>query len=262
MDFLKQHYEKILLSVILLGLALAAAWLIMAIEEAKKSIEVTVEGAGVAHPPKPADTSTNEIALAKAKSPPPLTITDGSDLLNPMTWKQRPDGTLIKFSTKSDAEALKLVKTEPLNYILAFDHKADGEAYYLAETREGTHKLPAPKIQRYAKPNVTNGVFVIRQARGADENTELSIELLDSKLFRGTNDFVVISKEKTYNYVEGYSADLKNDLDGKMFRDLRVGTNVVLGGEAYKIIAIDPNEVRVLAPNQKPITIRSNSGRP
>ena len=260
MDFLKQHYEKILLSVILLGLAVAAAWLLMAIEEAKRNLVTTVSIEP--RPAKPLDLQTNELALQAVQNPPGLKITDGTDLFNPMTWRQRPDGSIMRIASASEAEALKILKIEPLDFILSFDRKADGDAYYLGVVREANHRLPAPKLQRYAKLNVTNDVFVIRQVKGpAEDPAELVVELTDSRLYPNAKNVISIAKDKPYQHVEGYSVDLKNDVDGKIFRDQRVGTNVVLSSDSYKIIAINQNEVRVQAnSNQKPTTIRRNGG--
>ena len=69
MQFLKKHYEKILLSVVLLGLAAASAALPLMVSQARDQIETTV-GSVVGSKPKPwiaLDLGTNQKSFTASK---------------------------------------------------------------------------------------------------------------------------------------------------------------------------------------------------
>ena len=48
-----------------------------------------------------------------------------------------------------------------------------------------------------------------------------------------------------------YETDLKYNIDNKAFNKQKVNAVVNVGGEAYKIVAINPNEVVMSAANDK-----------
>src|SRR5687768_16310519 len=117
MEFLKNHYEKIVLSVTLLALAATAAWLFAA----NRSAQATISDVEATLPqPKgipPLDISNYQTNLAKAKNPPSLTLGEGHNLFNPVTWKYKPDGSLLKVESGNEEGpgALRILKIQPLN---------------------------------------------------------------------------------------------------------------------------------------------------
>src|ERR1700704_3793621 len=107
MDFLKKisaacrlHYEKIVLTLVLLGLAGAVVYLNNTKAEEEKKIKdfLTDVGRKSPTPVKPADTSANEAALKLIASPPGLNFSLPHHLCNPVRWQRRPppDNDLIK----------------------------------------------------------------------------------------------------------------------------------------------------------------------
>ena len=71
MEFLKNNYEKVILSVVLLGLAVAAVLLLTWVGNEKRALE-EIEGQIIQTPPKPLkpiDLSTNEMALQRLLNP-------------------------------------------------------------------------------------------------------------------------------------------------------------------------------------------------
>src|SRR5581483_314480 len=96
MEFLKKHYEKILLSVVLLGLGGAALWLPGAIDEAKQQLEVQIEQKVQNHPVTDLDLSQPKAALERLKNPAPVVLSGEHNLFNPVTWKYRRDGSIFK----------------------------------------------------------------------------------------------------------------------------------------------------------------------
>jgi hypothetical protein len=75
-----------------------------------------------------------------------------------------------------------------------------------------------------------------------------------------TGERAVIGPDKPFQRVEGYSADLKYNLEsGKSWHALRVGAPLSFGGEQYKIVAMTQTNVQVLAEsNKKKTTITFN----
>src|ERR1051325_8757715 len=107
MDFVKKHYEKVLLSIVLLGLAGAAAalpWQVSherdRLEEIRRNLTVKVK----AKPFRPLDDwlSTNKTALARLETPLNLALSGSHNLFNPVQWKKMPDGRLIVMRTGSE----------------------------------------------------------------------------------------------------------------------------------------------------------------
>src|SRR6478609_1882823 len=96
MEFLKKHYEKILLSLVLLCLAVAAAWLPTKIRQEKEELQKTIFNLPKPRELQPVDLSTNESALKRLQNPPTVELSGAHNLFNPVTWKVKADGSFIK----------------------------------------------------------------------------------------------------------------------------------------------------------------------
>ena len=101
MEFLKNNYEKVILSVVLIGLAIAAVFLLTSVDSEKRSLEEIESGIIATRPKglKPVDLSTNETALQRLLKPPSLRLVGEHNLFNPVTWKKMPDGRLLALRT-------------------------------------------------------------------------------------------------------------------------------------------------------------------
>jgi hypothetical protein len=91
MEFLKKHYEKMVLCVILLGLAGAAVWMRSAIQNVKQQLQDVV----VTTPPKtapltPIDLSADQKSLEQITNPPLVVLSGDHNLFNPVTWNAKP----------------------------------------------------------------------------------------------------------------------------------------------------------------------------
>jgi hypothetical protein len=264
MQFLKRHYEKILLSVVLLALAGAAAWLPMAIGKARESLAAITGTLPGPKEIKPVDVTPYEGALQRLKNPPTVNFAGAHNLFNPVTWKQKSDGSLLKIQSGNEEgpAAVKITRIFPLHLIFSFE-RVSGTGYYI-----GVHDEAVPgsrKAQRLVSlnaktpfgPDAKTQFFAVREAKGpAEDPTELILELGD------TNEKVSVTKEKPFKRVQGYAADMKYDVEGRTFNDVRVGSNIVLGGEAYKVVAISSNEVRVSSVSTTKQTTLTWSGVP
>lgn len=267
MDFIKKiteacrhHYEKLLLLLVLLGLAGAVIYLYQTKAAEEEKIQEFLKGVRnkPPSPVKPIDTSANESALKLLASPPSLNFSLPHHLFNPVRWQRRPppdDHDLIKMVTGQEVGWPKMVvsKITPLNFIIDLERVPSPGSYYIGVTHEGAEK-PAfrKKQQKFATKNSPkNDAFTLKDIVGPPEDpTELVLELPD-----GTK--VSISKDKPYTQVEGYEAELKYTIDGKTFPNLRVNSHLRFQGEEYIVVAITPTEVVVSArSNDKKYTVR------
>lgn len=237
MEFLKKHYEKILLSVVLLGLAAAAAWLPAAIREAQSELEVADPGGQASTKPMAAiDLAAAKAAMERVKNPTVVVLSGEHNLFNPVTWKRT--ATNEYKVLKEGPAALNVKSIRPLYTVIAYD-KVAGAGYYL-NIQQQSKKRPSV----YTKTNevTKSGLFILRAVKGAPEDpSELILEIPD------LDQPVSISKNKPFQRIDGYAADLRYDPDKKNFDDVRANQTISFGGESYKIIAITNNAVTVSA---------------
>jgi hypothetical protein len=256
MQFLKTHYEKILLSLVLLGLAGAAVWLPFAIDQAKKDLAVLTNALPPKKDLKPIDLVTNMAMLEKFKNPVLLEMGAPHLVFNPVIWKQNTvDGRLTKIESSNPADVLKITKTTPLNLIIALEKVSvtgTNIGYMFAVTNQAIRKFPAMKESFYTKPRDKNKYFTLKGIQGAPENPDsLLLELNDGK------QQITVGKAKPFELLQGFAADLVYPIENKPFVDVRVGNSLTFGGDKYKVIAISSNEVRVQADsNDKQTTIK------
>jgi len=87
-----------------------------------------------------------------------------------------------------------------------------------------------------------------------DDPTELVVKLKDS------GDSAVIKKDKPFERIDGYSADLHHPLESRPWLGRRVGSSLSFNGEDYTIVGINQNEIVLSAKsNGKKWTIKTNT---
>jgi hypothetical protein len=264
----KQHYEKLLLIVALLVLAIAVAYLYMENQKQKERIKeffTDVKRTKVS-PVQPANLTNFNSVLATLQNPPRLDFGRPHYLLNPVKWKETPQGDLYKEEkgTESGIDLLEIVSITPLNFTIAFERKA-GPGFWINITNEVITGGPGRRIAQFATLNATNTkVFILRDIKGPPapedpaqeeewvKQIELVLELKES------GERVSISKEKPFMRAEAYQADLRYPLENKTFLKQRVGAQLSFGGEEYRISAINQNEIILLEGNDKKHTKRYN----
>src|SRR5581483_11702271 len=232
MEFLKKHYEKILLSVVLLGLGGAALWLPGAIDEAKQQLEVQIEQKVQNHPVTDLDLSQPKAALERLKNPAPVVLSGEHNLFNPVTWKYRRDGSIFKILVEGP-EALVVSNIHALYTSISYD-RPSGSGYYF-----GLQVHSAKKGEVYIKVGDSNKKaipFKLTGIQGAPEAPDsFDIELTD------TQENVKVSKAQPFQRVDGYSVDLIYPPDNQTMNNKHVNEYITFGGEGYKIIYITNN---------------------
>jgi hypothetical protein len=243
MDFLKKHYEKLILSIVLLGLAGAVAALPMKVGQEKEKEEQRKQaliGAPV-KPFAPVDLSTNKAVLEKVKNPIKFEISGKHNLFNPVPWEKRPNGELVKLKVGNETgiDALKVVQTRPLQMIIKLDDVSTSDTnnikYTITVIRE-TDKQP--KNARALAKGAPSNIGSIKDVIGPpDAPTALIFRLPDGRE-------VTVSKDKPYTEIIGYSADLLYPYTNWSKKDARKDDVLPpLGNDTYKIVAIEKDEV-------------------
>lgn len=259
MDFVKKHYEKVILSIVLLGLVGALVFLPFIISADKQQVEDMITS--LINPPvKPLpdlDLSHEDAAARRIHSDYILDLETTNKLFNPVEWQKTPDGNLIPIrnSDMIGVGAVVVTKISPLYLIVSLQSVMTNElgARYAVgiERQAAATRAQQHRVERYVSvDDRKKDMFTLEDVKGAPENPdELDLKLTD------TGEAVAITRTKPYQRVDGYTADLKYDPEKKTFLNRRVGSVLSFAGDDYTIVDIKPDEVILSAQsNQKRTT--------
>jgi hypothetical protein len=261
MDFLKKHYEKVLLGVVLLGLAVAVVFLLLKIPSEKQKLE-DMRSQLLQPKVKPLpnlDLALPDDMLKRMATPAKIDFSAPHKLFNPMPWQKAVDGRLLRADTTNvGPNAVTITKLTPLYLKLTLDSITvlDTSTRYVI----GIEKEAAPnprernKTQKYCSLNTKNETFTLRAVKAAPDdptNVTVVLELND------TRQRVEVAKDQPFRRIDGYMVDLKYAPENKTWTARRVGAALNLNGEDYNIVAITENEVVLSAKsNQKKWTVK------
>jgi hypothetical protein len=266
MEILKKHYEKVLLGVVLLGLAAAVAFLPFKIASEKQKLGDLVNTLSNpnAKPLTNQDLAGPEKLLKQMAVPARVDFSVPNRLFNPMQWQKAADGHLIKADASNiGPNALSITNRKDLCLIITLDDVTVTDAggrYRIGVKKEASSNAKEwAKTQKYCKLGDKNDTFVVRDVKAAPDNpanVTLTLELND------TGERIKVSKEKSFKRIDGYTVDVKYPPENKTFPPARrVGTTLSFNGEDYKIVAITENEVVLLAKsNEKKWTVKYGAG--
>jgi hypothetical protein len=260
MDFVKKHYEKIILSVVLMGVVgflVFLPFVISSDQQRQKEMGDAVISPKVT-PLPPLDLTQQTNALERLMSPANFDFSTTNKLFNPVVWKKAANGDLIKITSGNEigAGAAVVTKITPLYLVITLDQVITNElgARYVVGIENQAAPFPAMrhKRQHYISMGEKNDAFSLAGVKGAPENPDqLILKLAD------TGETAVIAPGKPFQRADAYAADLKYDPEKKNFLGRRVGAAISFGGEDYIVVAIDADEVILSAQsNQKKTTLR------
>jgi len=264
MDFLKKHYEKIILGVVLLGLAVAVVFIPFKVGSERNQLEEKRKSliARKVAPLTNIDLAMPEAALKRVGVPVVLNFSTGHRLFNPMPWQKGASGNLIKYDdTHIGPKAVTITKLTPLHLIITLDKVTttdSGVRYTIGVQKEAAIQVSQRKTKEfYCKANDKNEIFALRKIDGPPENpTKLTLELND------TGETAIITPDQPFRRIDGYMADLKYAPENKTWAGKRVGSPPLqFAGEEYNVVAVSQTEVVLSAKsNQKKWPIQYNSG--
>jgi hypothetical protein len=247
MDFLKKHYEKVLLGIMLAGLIGGLVFMLFFIQSDRQGMmekSQTVLNPNVKDLTN-LDTTVMDAATARLRQPYELDLETTNKLFNSMEWQKALDGTLILAAKKTGLQVAVVTNIAPLytiisldpvqmndvatNYVVVIEHQA---ATTLAKRRPTRHYL-----SKGEKPSPSDPVALKEVNGPADNPTSLVLTLTDS------GDLITVSKENPYRKVDAYSADFVYAPERKVFHAKRAGDKVSFGGVDYLVVDVNQNEL-------------------
>jgi hypothetical protein len=255
MQFLKAHYEKIILSVVLLGLAAVAALMPMRVQQ-ERDRQAQREGE-ITNPKvkeyQPIDLSSNAAVLARLEQPPRLKLDGEHNTFNPVVWQKTPDGGMHKLK-ELGPNAIEVLEIRPLHLSLTYDEIAGTptEVRYRLSYLNEAQQRSGRATPRDAGVGEKNNMFTIQEVTG-DTNNPTSLKVVLNGV--GDREPVTIAPGKPYERVVGFTADLSYPPGNKTWKNQRVKDEISIGGETYNIVAITQNEVVLSAKSNKKPTV-------
>lgn len=260
MEFVKKHYEKIILCAVLLGVVGFLVFLPFVIshdQEEQKAMADTITKPRVAALP-PLDLTPQNNASERLGVAANYDFSTTNKVFNPVEWKKAASGDLIKVKTGNEiVEAVVVTKITPLYFVVTLDQvttNLTGARYVIGLERQGAANTALRrKQQRFVSmDDKKKDAFTLVDVKGTPENpSEVILKLTEDS---GT---ITFSKEKPYRRVDAYAADLKYDPEKKTFAGRRIGSSISVGGQDYIVVAIDADEVILSAQsNQKRTTLK------
>jgi len=244
MQFLKKHFEKIILSAVLAGLGAAAFWLSVAVKDARESLTSGFVDPPTARPLPGVESNLAvlRVALQKLTDAPPITLSGDHNVFNPVTWRRASDGKLFKM-TRSGVEALEVTKIAPLYFTISLLSKV-GEGYKLtAQPPKGPKVMSQFARPHEPKPTPLKPYTIVGTNAPPENPTLLAVQLLIPE----TKETVTVTTNTPYKRVVGFVADLKYSGSDttNVFTNRSVDDALQFSGESFKIIAIASNAVTV-----------------
>jgi hypothetical protein len=245
MDFIKKHYEKIILALVLLGLAGAAAYLPFLVSSIRVELEESIR------PTKPKEFQSKDLSekialLNRAKNPKSAIVAGPEhNTFNPVGWLDN-NGTLVKdrFYGRKGPNALKIIQTNPLYLRIAFNAdkeiKEENPRYSFAVTREAAEKKSERrKVTRFARLRDKNDIFILKEVKGNPlKPYGFVLELLES------NQAITVEALQPFTEVTGFKADLEYPAaKPRKFTSQRKGDKISIEKRNYKVVFVSETEV-------------------
>ncbi|HYE31431.1 MAG TPA: hypothetical protein VEH27_08390 [Methylomirabilota bacterium] len=259
MDFLKKHYEKIILSLVLLGGAAAAALMPMQLSEERGRLEEQRQqwfGDRV-NKFQPTDLSTNALVVKRAQTNNDVQLALQHNVFNPVRWLRRPDGGVMKVSTGDEigAQAVTVSNIQPLRFVIAYERAIGDPVRYEISVLNELEK-PAPDKRLLAKGQTSRfgreNEIQVRDVQGPDPANPVALQVLLNK----ERDPITISAQKPYERIVGFAADLVYEPTKTPRKGVRKGDKLTFGDETYNIVAINEREVVLSASSNQKQTVR------
>ena len=244
MQFLKKHYEKILLGVVLAGLIGVLVFMLFYIAADKQSMERQAQDVLAPHVKAlpDLDLTTNSDAITRLQAPFVLDFETGNKVFNPFEWVKTSDNALVRKDIKTGPQVAVVTNIAPLYLVLTLDLVAtngtDVRYVFGVEKQSAALATKRRKQQHYASKGDKNDTFMLVDVKGAAENPDAFVlKLLD------TGEIITLLPGKPFRRVDAYMADFRYDPEKRVFRGRRMGDKVSFGGTDYLVVEVSQNEL-------------------
>ena len=278
MEFLKNHYEKILLSLVLIGLAGAAVMLaIQALETRTQMSDLSVLKPNVKKAPDADNLGSYSNALRNAKAPQRVDFDGAHKIFNPeKVLRNQLTGVLIP-NGEVGPKNLQIKQIRPLRLVVRAESKTIvGRKrlylHYLAEFEQGSmgmrwNKRTISKVG--SKIYMVGPLSKMKQMMFTvndigDQADEISVDL-DLTIGGGLPVPIQLRGTNAWEREMEYSIDLHYPPESRDFLNVRANTALfpAFGGDTNFVIQITSNAVTLRSmSNQKRITLRWKDEEP
>ena len=250
MEFLRKHYEKVILSVILALLAIALALLPGRIESIRTQLQEHRDSLIKSAKNYPPINMTEFLAaLSGITNYPVIKLSGEHNLFAPVLWLIDANGQIVKVVSEKQVgpEALKITKITPLYFIISLERvsgSSSSSSYMIGITDESAIR-PADRKTRTRYVSLTSRkteFFKLDEVKGDPANPDaLVLELTNEEKK------IEISKDKPYKEVRTYVADMRYDMENAVFTNKRTNDVITFAGDDYRIEDIRPDGVVLLS---------------
>lgn len=237
--FVKKHYEKIVLAVVLVGLVVAVALLPIMIASEQEQIEQR-RNEITRIPPKPLtnlDLGAAWDLLERTKTPiTPVFSDERHNLFSPVRWSKTPDGKWVKMTKAAEGpDLIEIVKVTPLYLSVTLESVSQATTNYLIKVVKETAESPSKRsVSRYLAVGEKTDFVTLREVKGPLEKpTELVIEINE------TGEIVTITPERGFKRIDGYAVDLRYGPSGRVWSNRRKGDTIAFAGDVFTITSIN-----------------------
>lgn len=267
MDFLKKHYEKAVLSLVLLALAVVAVLLFVEVGTFKTNLDDQLKNrTGVKKKElRPVDLTGNQAVLKRLSSSIDVPLGGDHPTFTATRWKKMANGGVAPDNSRANQGPAGIANaiTTPLYLTVDFSKVAGtpdspryefviGREFEKQTSKRGNSTLSVKVSEGLRLTGQKSDLFRLLEVKGNTmEPSELSIQLTAG------NDRVTVSPKRPYRQIMGYAAQFVYGTEKRVFRNVRVDDTLPLSGVNYKVVAITEGEIVISAPNQVRSTIKA-----
>ena len=209
MQFIKKHYDKVILSAVLVVLLVVAVLLPLDVSSFESELqEIRQSTAGAPPIPfAPTDISTNKALLNRFASPKGPELTREHRLFNPGPWRRTSDGAIVKSEAGGGLDALRLTNITELKLKVELgpvDTTLSRPTYRVQITNPDARQSQKIEPHQLGETVSRNNWFVIQRAEGSEVDPSLTGLL---RVPNRPEEAITFSKSKPFERTIGYAAD-------------------------------------------------------
>ncbi len=246
MNFLKNHFEKLILALALVLSVGGIVFVIMQISAGKQQLESSLESPR--RSPKqyePVELDSYAEELTRISQPISVGIVGEHELLNPVRWEEA-NGSLLR-SSEMGIKSLQIKAIQPLYRRLEYVRTTEygsSTRYVVEITEEGSDnagkRKPTKRTFEVGKRD-RNVPYVLTRVDGPENSpSRFYFVIIDEDTER--TEEIEFTPEEPYQSVVGYSATLHHIPTDKTFEDQRVGDSLRVNDTSFDIVAVTASQ--------------------